>query len=90
MFICSSPKQEVLLWKRYVDPFFVVTPGISWLQVDEMYRAGIKPWSSTEWKPHLGEEAHMNALKGLHHEQDDEKRTSQGSERDSSPKIYNM
>ena len=51
----------------------------SW-QVDEMYRAGVKPWNSAEWKPHLGEEAHENAIKGLHdQEQDEEKRVSQGS-----------
>ena len=51
------------------------------LQVDEMYRAGVKPWNSSDWKPRLGEEAHKNALKSLHQEQDDseEKRTSQGS-----------
>ena len=57
---------------------FYCQPGISWLQVDEMYRSGVKPWNSTDWKPRLGEEAHKNALKGVHHEQDDseEKRTS--------------
>jgi SP family sugar:H+ symporter-like MFS transporter len=75
----------------YVYLFIPETRGLSLEEVDELYRAGIKPWSSTEWKPRLGEEAHMNALKGLHHEQDDEKRTSQTSERDSSPtKIHNM
>lgn len=29
------------------------------IQVDELYRSGVKPWNSTGWKPHLSEEAHL-------------------------------
>ena len=38
-----------------------------------MYRAGIKPWNSADWKPHLSEEAHEQVVKTLEH-RDDEKR----------------
>jgi SP family sugar:H+ symporter-like MFS transporter len=65
-----------------VYTFFSLSPcgeSHSCMQVDEMYRAGIKPWNSTDWKPHLGEEAHKNVLEGLHREQDEEKRASSGS-----------
>jgi hypothetical protein len=27
-------------------------------QVDEMYRSGVKPWNSANWKPHLMDEMH--------------------------------
>jgi SP family sugar:H+ symporter-like MFS transporter len=63
----------------YVYLFIPETRGLTLEEVDEMYRAGVKPWNSTEWKPHLGEEAHKNALKSLHQEQEEEKRASQGS-----------
>ena len=53
--------------------------SVSQLQVDEMYRAGIKPWNSTDWKPQLGAEAHRTVLEGLRREQDGEKRPSSSS-----------
>ncbi|KAG9100168.1 hypothetical protein FS749_016031 [Ceratobasidium sp. UAMH 11750] len=28
------------------------TKGLSLEEVDEMYRAGVKPWQSVGWKPH--------------------------------------
>jgi len=37
-----------------------------------MYRAGIKPWNSSDWKPHLSEEAHKQAVKAIEN-RDDEK-----------------
>ena len=73
------PETRGLTLEEVCTFFFRCYPRISYLQVDEMYRAGVKPWNSTEWKPHLGEEAHRNTLKGLDQEQDQEKRTSQGS-----------
>lgn len=27
-------------------------------QVDEMYRSGVRPWNSANWKPHLMDEMH--------------------------------
>jgi len=48
--------------------------AVSQMQVDEMYRAGIKPWNSADWKPHLGEDPHKSVLKGLHREEDEEKK----------------
>ena len=45
--------------------------GGSQLQVYEMYRAGINPWNSADWKPHLSEEAHKSVLKGLHRDQEE-------------------
>jgi SP family sugar:H+ symporter-like MFS transporter len=39
-----------------------------------MYRAGIKPWNSSDWKPHLSEEAHEQVAKAIEHRDDhDEK-----------------
>ncbi|CAA7265874.1 unnamed protein product [Cyclocybe aegerita] len=49
----------------YVYLFIPETRGLTLEEVDEMYRAGIKPWHSTDWKPHLGEEAHQQAVKHL-------------------------
>ncbi|KAF8807875.1 general substrate transporter [Phlegmacium glaucopus] len=62
----------------YVYLFIPETRGLTLEEVDEMYRAGIKPWNSADWKPHLGEEAHETVLKGLHQEED-EKNTSPSS-----------
>ncbi|KAF8963897.1 general substrate transporter [Flammula alnicola] len=59
----------------YVYLFIPETRGLTLEEVDEMYRAGIKPWHSADWKPHLGEEAHQRALKELE-QQGDEKRSS--------------
>ncbi|KAJ7583602.1 general substrate transporter [Mycena floridula] len=42
----------------YVYLFIPETKGLSLEEVDEMYRAGIKPWKSSEWKPHIMEKAH--------------------------------
>ncbi|KAH0837886.1 general substrate transporter [Lanmaoa asiatica] len=37
----------------YVYVYFAIpeTKGLSLEEVDEMYRAGVKPWRSSEWKP---------------------------------------
>ncbi|KAI3616738.1 sugar transporter, partial [Moniliophthora roreri] len=37
----------------YVWLFIPETKGLSLEEVDEMYRAGVKPWNSVNWKPHL-------------------------------------
>ncbi|KAL0570652.1 hypothetical protein V5O48_011300 [Marasmius crinis-equi] len=42
------------------------TKGLSLEEVDEMYRAGIKPWHSVGWKPHLMEQAHEAATHHTH------------------------
>jgi SP family sugar:H+ symporter-like MFS transporter len=42
----------------YVYLFIPETKGLSLEEVDEMYRAGVKPWNSPGWRPHLSEEAH--------------------------------
>ncbi|KAJ7726395.1 general substrate transporter [Mycena metata] len=34
------------------------TKGLSLEEVDEMYRSGVKPWHSTDWKPRLIERMH--------------------------------
>ncbi|KAJ6520513.1 general substrate transporter [Mycena sanguinolenta] len=31
------------------------TKGLSLEEVDEMYRSGVKPWRSADWKPHLND-----------------------------------
>ena len=35
----------------YVWLFIPETKGLSLEEVDEMYRAGIRPWESAGWKP---------------------------------------
>jgi len=35
----------------YVWLFVPETKGLSLEEVDEMYRSGVKPWHSAEWKP---------------------------------------
>ncbi|KAF9040293.1 general substrate transporter [Hymenopellis radicata] len=42
----------------YVYFFIPETKGLSLEEVDEMYRAHVKPWRSAEWKPHLLDHAH--------------------------------
>ncbi|EPQ60038.1 general substrate transporter [Gloeophyllum trabeum ATCC 11539] len=37
----------------YVYLFIPETKGLSLEEVDEMYRAGVKPWHSSSWRPHL-------------------------------------
>jgi len=37
----------------YVYLFIPETKGLSLEEVDEMYRAGVKPWNSANWKPRL-------------------------------------
>lgn len=64
----------------YVYLFIPETKGLSLEEVDEMYRSGVKPWNSTEWKPSLGDEAHKNTTKGMHHDMIDEKRDSPTNE----------
>ncbi|KAG5654150.1 hexose transporter hxt1 [Sphagnurus paluster] len=40
----------------YVYLFIPETKGLSLEEVDEMYRSGVKPWNSANWKPHLVQE----------------------------------
>ncbi|ESK93479.1 sugar transporter [Moniliophthora roreri MCA 2997] len=42
----------------YVWLFIPETKGLSLEEVDEMYRAGVKPWNSVNWKPHLLDNVH--------------------------------
>lgn len=35
----------------YVWLFIPETKGLSLEEVDEMYRAGVKPWQSARWRP---------------------------------------
>ncbi|KAJ7146401.1 general substrate transporter [Mycena epipterygia] len=42
----------------YVYVAIPETKGLSLEEVDEMYRAGVKPWQSAGWTPHLREHAH--------------------------------
>jgi len=59
----------------YVYLFIPETRGLSLEEVDEMYRSGIKPWRSSEFKPHLTEQARQ---KHVEETSQDEKRTSEG------------
>jgi SP family sugar:H+ symporter-like MFS transporter len=43
-----------------------------------MYRAGIKPWNSTDWKPHLSEEAHERVVKAIEHLNDEKQNPPAG------------
>ncbi|TEB04014.1 sugar transporter [Coprinellus micaceus] len=45
----------------YIYVFFFIpeTRGLTLEEVDEMYRSDVKPWQSSNWKPHLSEEAHQ-------------------------------
>ena len=70
------PETRGLTLEEVYMLLFISNSGVLQLQVDEIYRAGIKPWNSANWKPHLGDEAHENVLSGLQRKQDDEKRTS--------------
>ncbi|KAF9056071.1 general substrate transporter, partial [Panaeolus papilionaceus] len=65
----------------YVYFFIPETKGLSLEEVDELYKSGVKPWNSTGWKPHLGEEAHAKAIEGRHarHEKDSSDSPSVGS-----------
>ncbi|TFK25914.1 sugar transporter [Coprinopsis marcescibilis] len=49
----------------YVFLFIPETKGLTLEEVDELYRAGIRPWRSASWKPHLGEEAHGKVVEQL-------------------------
>ncbi|KAB5589324.1 Low-affinity glucose transporter HXT3 [Ceratobasidium theobromae] len=42
----------------YVWLFIPETKGLSLEEVDEMYRTGVKPWRSSDWKPHEKHLAH--------------------------------
>ncbi|KAJ3574621.1 hypothetical protein NP233_g1641 [Leucocoprinus birnbaumii] len=42
----------------YVYLFVPETKGLSLEEVDEMYRSGVKPWNSADWKPHLTDQLH--------------------------------
>lgn len=42
----------------YVYLFIPETRGLSLEEVDEMYRSGVKPWNSADWKPHLTDQLH--------------------------------
>ncbi|KAJ6606815.1 general substrate transporter [Mycena sp. CBHHK59/15] len=45
----------------YVYFFIPETKGLSLEEVDEMYRSGVKPWNSADWKPHLIDRLHEKA-----------------------------
>ncbi|RDB29189.1 Hexose transporter 2 [Hypsizygus marmoreus] len=53
----------------YVYLFIPETKGLSLEEVDEMYRSGVKPWNSADWKPHLTDQ--------LHHEKELEKEVTE-------------
>jgi SP family sugar:H+ symporter-like MFS transporter len=42
----------------YVYLFVPETKGLSLEEVDEMYRSGVKPWNSADWRPHLRDRLH--------------------------------
>ncbi|KIY74116.1 sugar transporter [Cylindrobasidium torrendii FP15055 ss-10] len=42
----------------YVYLFIPETKGLSLEEVDEMYRAKVKPWHSSTWRPHLLDHVH--------------------------------
>ncbi|KAF8240859.1 sugar transporter [Tricholoma matsutake] len=56
----------------YVYLFIPETKGLSLEEVDEMYRSGVKPWNSANWKPHLMDELHKET--GEEAKESDEKR----------------
>ncbi|KAF9535704.1 general substrate transporter [Crepidotus variabilis] len=58
----------------YVYLMIPETAGLTLEEVDELYRADVKPWQSAGWKPHLGEEAHRHTVKDL--DAEEEKRGS--------------
>ncbi|KAF5352859.1 hypothetical protein D9756_006125 [Leucocoprinus leucothites] len=45
----------------YVYLFVPETKGLSLEEVDEMYRSGVKPWNSANWKPHLTDQLRKTA-----------------------------
>jgi SP family sugar:H+ symporter-like MFS transporter len=69
----------------YVYLFIPETKGLTLEEVDEMYRSGVKPWNSADWKPHLGDEAHERVLRDLGLR--DEKGGSPTSEKRESPTL---
>jgi len=44
----------------YVYLFIPETRGLSLEEVDEMYRSGVRPWNSANWKPHLTDGIHRD------------------------------
>ncbi|GLB43576.1 putative sugar (and other) transporter [Lyophyllum shimeji] len=48
----------LLFGYAYVYLFIPETKGLSLEEVDEMYRSGVKPWNSADWKPHLTDQLH--------------------------------
>ena len=42
--------------------------GLSLEEVDELYRANIKPWKSTNWKPAAREARHIGGKRVVHGE----------------------
>jgi len=44
----------------YVYLFIPETKGLSLEEVDELYRSGVRPWNSANWKPHLTDAIHHN------------------------------
>ncbi|KAL0570653.1 hypothetical protein V5O48_011301 [Marasmius crinis-equi] len=46
----------------YVWLFIPETKGLSLEEVDEMYRANVKPWKSVGWKPHLLDHHHREKV----------------------------
>jgi SP family sugar:H+ symporter-like MFS transporter len=42
----------------YVFLFIPETKGLSLEEVDELYRANVKPWQSAGWRPHLLDQVH--------------------------------
>ncbi|KAF9820003.1 hypothetical protein IEO21_01665 [Rhodonia placenta] len=59
----------------YVYFFIPETAGLSLEEVDELYRSGVKPWNSLNWKPaekHLYEKADPSEVVEVREKKDDE------------------
>lgn len=61
----------------YVWLFVPEVKGLSLEEVDELYRANIKPWQSTSWKPASRESHHIGKRRVVHGEIEDDDGSSQ-------------
>lgn len=62
----------------YVWLFVPEVKGLSLEEVDELYRANIKPWNSTSWKPASREAHHIGKKRVVHGEiEEDDDASSQ-------------